>query len=195
MYNRFIKRILDLLISGVGLVVLSPLFLIISVLIKASDGGPVFYHAERIGKDSKKLEMYKFRSMKVNAEDIRNPDGSTYNSKDDSRVTKIGRILRETSLDELPQMINMFKGEMSLIGPRPSTWDMLPTYQSDEVDKMKVRPGITGYSQAYFRNNKSAREKRLADAWYANHVTFGLDVKIFFKTIQTVLLHRNLYTN
>lgn len=195
MYNRYIKRLIDLLISSLGMVILSPLFLFISVLIMTSDGRPVIYHAERIGKDSKKLIMYKFRSMKVSSEDIRNPDGSTYNAKDDPRVTRIGKILRETSMDELPQLINVFRGEMSLIGPRPSTWDMLSTYQQDEIDKMKVRPGITGYSQAFYRNEKSAREKRLADAWYANHVTFRLDMKIFFKTIETVFLHKNLYTN
>ena len=195
MYSKFLKRFFDIVISSVGLIVLSPLFLIISILIKASDGGPVFYRAPRIGKDCKKIYMYKFRTMKVNAEDIRNKDGSTFNAKDDPRVTRIGKILRETSLDELAQMINMFRGEMSLIGPRPSTWDRLPSYQSDELDKMKVRPGITGYTQAYFRNSLSLREKRLKDAWYANHVSFWLDVKIVFKTIQTVLLHKNLYTN
>lgn len=195
MYSKFLKRFFDIVISSVGLIVLSPLFLIISILIKASDGGPVFYRAPRIGKDCKKIYMYKFRTMKVNAEDIRNKDGSTFNAKDDPRVTRIGKILRETSLDELAQMINMFRGEMSLIGPRPSTWDRLPSYQSDELDKMKVRPGITGYTQAYFRNSLSLREKRLKDAWYANHVSFWLDVKIVFKTIQTVLLRKNLYTN
>ena len=139
--------------------------------------------------------MYKFRSMKVNAENITNPDGSTYNAKDDPRVTKVGRFLRETSLDETAQVLNMLKGEMSLIGPRASGWTALDSYLPDEVDKMKVRPGITGYTQAYFRNSISVREKRLYDAWYANHVSLALDVKIFFKTIATVLKHENVYTN
>ena len=151
--------------------------------------------AERIGKNSKKLMMYKFRSMKVNAENILNADGSTYNAKDDPRVTKVGRFLRETSLDETAQLLNMLKGEMSLIGPRASGWSALESYKPDEVDKMKVRPGITGYTQAYYRNSISVRDKRLKDAWYANNISFWLDVKIFFKTIVTVLKHDNVYTN
>ena len=133
--------------------------------------------------------------MKENNIDIRNEDGSTYNAKDDPRVTKIGKILRKTSVDELPQLLNVFKGDMSLIGPRASTWDSLSAYKDDELDKMKVRPGISGYSQAYFRNSISMREKRINDVWYANNVSFLLDIKIIFKTIQTVLFRENLYTN
>ena len=151
--------------------------------------------AERIGKNSKKLMMFKFRSMKVNAENITNPDGSSFNAKDDPRVTKVGKFLRETSLDETAQVLNMLKGEMSLVGPRASGWSALENYQPDEVDKMKVRPGITGYTQAYYRNSIGVRDKRLKDAWYANNISFMLDVKIFFKTIQTVLKHDNIYTN
>ena len=195
MYKRIIKPLCDWIIALIAF----PFFLLIwigvAIAIKLEDGGPVFYMAERIGKDSKKLMMYKFRSMKVNAENITNPDGSTYNAKDDPRVTKVGRFLRETSLDETAQVLNMLKGEMSLIGPRASGWTALDSYLPDEVDKMKVRPGITGYTQAYFRNSISVREKRLYDAWYANHVSLALDVKIFFKTIATVLKHENVYTN
>ena len=139
--------------------------------------------------------MYKFRSMKVNSENILNSDGSTYNAKDDIRVTRVGKFLRETSLDETAQILNVLKGEMSIIGPRASGWDALPTYKPDEIDKMNVRPGITGYTQAYYRNSISVREKRLYDAWYAHNVSFSLDAKIFFKTILTVLSHKNLYTN
>ena len=146
-------------------------------------------------KDSKKLMMYKFRSMKVNAENILNADGSTYNSKDDPRVTKVGKFLRETSLDETAQLLNMLKGEMSLIGPRASGWTALESYQPDEIDKMKVRPGITGYTQAYYRNSIGVRDKRLKDAWYANNISLWLDIKIFFKTVVTVLKHDNVYTN
>ena len=139
--------------------------------------------------------MLKFRSMKVNAPDLRNVDGGTYNSANDSRVTKIGKFLRETSLDEIPQILNIIKGDMSIIGPRAGDWESVDTYEDDEKDKVKVVPGLTGYCQAYFRNNASVREKRLKDAWYANNVSFVLDVKIFFKTIETVLKHENLYTN
>lgn len=195
MYKSFIKPVADWLIALLAFPFFCILWIIVAIAIKIEDGGPVFYMANRIGKDSKKLRMYKFRSMKVNAENITNPDGSTYNAKDDPRVTKVGKFLRETSLDETAQLLNMLKGEMSLIGPRASGWDALPTYQEDEVDKMKVRPGITGYTQAYYRNSISVREKRLYDAWYANHISFWLDVKIFFKTIVTVLKHDNVYTN
>lgn len=192
---RFIKRTFDL----VCCIVAFPFFLIllvgISVAIKLEDGGPVFYMAERIGKNSKKLMMYKFRSMKVNAPNLLNADGSTYNAKNDPRVTRIGKFLRVTSLDETAQILNVLKGEMSLIGPRASGWGALESYLPDEIDKMKVRPGISGYTQAYYRNSISVREKRLLDAWYANNASLWVDTKIFFKTIQTVLLRKNVYTN
>ena len=195
MYKNFIKPICDWIIALIAFPFFCILWLFVAIAIKIEDGGPVFYMAERIGKDNKKLMMYKFRSMKVNAENILNADGSTYNSKDDPRVTKVGKFLRETSLDETAQLLNMLKGEMSLIGPRASGWTALETYQLDEIDKMKVRPGITGYSQAYYRNSITVREKRLKDAWYANNVSLILDIKIFFKTIITVLKHDNVYTN
>ncbi len=195
MYKNIIKPVCDWLIALIAFPFFCILWLIIAIAIKIEDGGPVFYMAERIGKDSKKLLMYKFRSMKVNAENITNPDGSTFNSKDDPRVTKVGKFLRETSLDETAQILNMLKGEMSLIGPRASGWSALETYRPDEISKMKVRPGLSGYTQAYFRNSIGVREKRLYDAWYADNISFWLDVKIFFKTIATVLKHENVYTN
>ena len=195
MYERFVKRVLDLILSIIGIVILLPVWIIVPILIKKDDGGPVFYPAPRIGKNSVKILMYKFRSMKVGNEDIRNADGSTYNSVDDPRVTKIGRILRRTSMDELPQLFNVLKGEMSLVGPRAGTWDMLDTYKPDEIDKMKVRPGITGYTQAYYRNTISMREKRVLDAKYANNVTFLLDLKIVFKTVRIVVKREGIYTN
>lgn len=195
MYVHFIKPVCDWLIALIAFPCFCIIWLCVAIAIKLEDGGPVFYMAERIGKDSKKLMMYKFRSMKVNAENITNPDGSTYNAKDDSRVTKVGKFLRETSLDETAQILNMLKGEMSLIGPRASGWSALESYQPDEVHKMNVRPGLSGYTQAYYRNSIGVREKRLKDAWYADNISFCLDVKIFFKTIVTVLKHDNVYTN
>lgn len=194
-YQNYIKRMLDLAICVCALPFFLILFVVVGIAIKLEDRGPVFYMAERIGKDCKLLRMYKFRSMKVNAPNILNADGSTYNSVKDTRVTKVGRIIRETSIDEIPQILNVLKGEMSIIGPRASAFEALKTYKADEIDKMKVLPGITGYTQAYFRNNLSVREKRLKDAWYANHVSFLLDIKIFVKTIKTVLKHENIYTN
>ena len=195
MYKNIIKRIIDLLLSIIALPFFLLLFVIIGTLIKLEDGGKVIYKAKRIGKNSKIFNMYKFRSMKENAPNILNKDGSTYNSENDNRVTKVGKIIRKTSLDEIPQVLNVLMGQMSIIGPRASGAEALKTYKKDEKAKMKVRPGITGYCQAYYRNSIGVREKRLKDAWYANNVSFWLDVKIFFKTIVTVLKHENVYTN
>ena len=195
MYKHFFKRIFDLIFSILLFPIFIIFYIILGILIKIDDKGPIFYKGERIGKDCKIYKMYKFRSMKINAPNILNKDGSTYNSKNDDRVTRIGKFIRETSIDELPQIINILKGEMSFIGPRASLAEVLETYKDDEKDKMKVRPGITGYTQAYYRNSLSLREKRLKDSWYANNVSFILDLKIFFKTIQTVLKRENVYTN
>ena len=137
--------------------------------------------------------MYKFRSMRVNAPDIRLADGSTYNGEDDPRVTKIGKILRATSVDEIPQILNVLKGDMSLIGPRPDPPDWLERYPDDIKVFLTVRPGITGYSQAYFRNSADGEQKMKNDAFYATHCTFWMDVKIFFKSIAVVLLRENTY--
>lgn len=186
---------MDILFSLICLPLFLLLYLFLAILIKLEDSGPVFYKAERIGKDSKIYQMYKFRTMKVNSPMLLNEDGSTYNSKKDERVTKIGKFLRETSLDEIPQIINVLKGEMSVIGPRASLSSALDTFLLDEIDKMKVLPGITGYTQAFYRNNMSNRDKRLKDAWYANNVNFILDFKIFSKTIITVLKKENVYTS
>lgn len=194
MYKIF-KRVFDLCCCLIAFPFFCILWLAVAIAIKCDDGGPVFYMAERIGKDSKKLLMYKFRSMKVNAPSIVNADGSTYNSANDSRVTRVGKFLRETSIDETAQILNVIKGDMSLIGPRASEWDALEGYRPDELAKMDVLPGITGYTQAYYRNGLTVREKRLYDAWYAKNITFWLDVKIFFKTIATVLKRENVYTN
>ncbi len=195
MYRRYVKRVIDLFLALVVSVVFLPFFIIIAVLIKLEDGGPVFYLGDRIGMNSRKFRMIKFRSMKVNAPDIRNDDGSTFNSSNDPRVTRIGKPLRETSLDEIPQVFNVLKGDMSLLGPRASTWDALGSFQPDEKDKMKVRPGISGFTQAFYRNGLSLRDKRLKDAWYANNVSLWLDTRIFFKTILTVIKRDSLYTN
>jgi len=191
----FFKRVIDIFFC----IIAFPFFLIILffvyIAIKLDDGGPIFYRAPRIGKNCKEFNMIKFRSMKVDAENILNEDGSTYNAKDDPRVTRIGSMLRESSIDETPQLFNVLFGEMSAIGPRASAWNALLTYEEDELDKMKVRPGITGYTQAYYRNGLSVREKRLMDAWYANNISPWLDVRIFFKTIQTIVTLKNVYTN
>lgn len=194
-YQNVLKRFIDLLISIIILPVIILITVPIAIAIKIEDGGPVFYKSRRLGKEFQEFDMLKFRSMKVNAPDLRNEDGSTYNSQNDSRVTRIGHFIRETSLDELPQCFNVLAGNMSLIGPRAGDVESKDTYEEDEKDKLLVRPGISGYTQAYYRNNLGVREKRLYDAWYAHNVSLWLDVKIFVKTIVTVLKRENVYTN
>lgn len=194
-YQLVIKRIIDIVVCLILLPFILLIAIPVSVAIKIEDNGPIFYRSKRIGKDFKEFDMLKFRSMKVNAPDIRNDDGSTYNSKSDSRVTRIGRFIRETSLDELPQCLNVLMGHMSLIGPRAGDVESKDTYAEDEKEKTLVRPGISGYTQAYYRNNLGIREKRLYDAWYAHNVSMWLDIKIIFKTIVTVLKRENIYTN
>lgn len=193
MYNSYIKRIFDLIIALLGLPLFLIAFIIIAPLIKVSDKGPVFYNAQRIGRNGELFKMYKFRSMYIDAPDLRNADGSTYNGKDDPRVTKVGKIIRSTSIDELPQIINVLNGTMSLIGPRPDPPDDLFRYSEEQKKKLDVRPGITGYNQAYYRNSANQNEKFENDLFYAQNISFWLDVRIFFKTIITVITQRNLY--
>ncbi len=193
MYKKYVKRLFDLLIGIVAFPFFLLALIVVGPIIKFTDKGPVFYVSERIGKDGKLFKMYKFRSMYVNAPDIRLADGSTYNGEDDPRVTRIGKLMRSTSVDELPQVINMLNGTMSLIGPRPDPPDWLERYPEDIRIFLTVRPGITGYCQAYWRNGADGEEKMKADAYYARHVSFSFDLKIFFKTIATVLNHGNTY--
>ena len=195
MYAKYLKRIFDLIISIIVLPIFVVIFIVVAILIKLDDGGPVIYKSKRIGKNFKIFYMYKFRSMRVDAPNLLNEDGSTYNSKSDPRVTKIGKFIRETSIDETAQIINVFIGNMSLIGPRAGDVESIDTYSDDEKDKTLVKPGITGYTQAYYRNKLSVHYKRQMDVWYAHNVNFILDVKIFFKTIFTVIRRDGLYTN
>ena len=193
MYKHFFKRLFDFCISLAAMPVFLGAFVVMAPIIYFTDKGPVFYNAERIGRNGKLFKMYKFRSMYVNAPDIRLADGSTYNGEDDPRVTPVGRFMRKTSIDELPQLLNIFLGQMSLIGPRPDPPDWLERYPEDIKVFLTVRPGITGYSQAYYRNSADGEQKMLHDAHYARNISFILDIKIFFKTIATVLLRENTY--
>lgn len=194
MYEKFLKRFLDIVISICILPAFLVIYIVVSPIILITDGKPVFYTANRIGKDGKIYKMYKFRSMKNNAPDIRMEDGSTYNAADDPRVTKIGRILRATSIDETPQILNVLKGDMSFIGPRPFVpVEGKKCLDKDFTDRLKVRPGITGYTQAYYRNAISQNEKIKLDAIYARKVTFINDIKILLKTIDTVVHRKNIY--
>ena len=193
MYKRYIKRWIDVFLAVLGFPFFLLVFFVVAPLIKLTDHGPVFYNAERIGKDGRLFKMYKFRSMYVNAPDIRLADGSTYNGEDDPRVTKIGKLMRKASIDEIPQLLNVLNGTMSLIGPRPDPPDWLDRYPEDVRVFLSVRPGITGYCQAYWRNEADGEEKMKADVYYATHVSFLFDVKILFKTIATVLGGTNTY--
>lgn len=193
MYRNVVKNILDLFIGVCGLPFFLIALIIFGPIIYFTDKGPIFYNANRIGKDGEIFKMYKFRSMYVNAPDIRLADGSTYNGEDDPRVTKIGKFMRNTSVDELPQILNLLNGTMSLIGPRPDPPDWLNKYPEGIRVFLTVKPGITGYSQAYYRNSADGEEKMKNDAYYAKHISFIMDIKIFFKTVAIVIGRDNTY--
>lgn len=195
MYVKVGKRAIDFIIGLIALPFILLVTVVIAPLIYFNDKGPIFYNAERLGKNGIPFKMYKFRSMMVNAPDIRNEDGSTYNGDADPRVTKIGRFMRKTSIDELPQFLNVLLGNMSLIGPRPDPLDDMDIYTEHQKRKLEVKPGITGYNQAYFRNSAEQNEKFENDVYYAEHVSFILDAKIFFKTIVMVLSHNSVYND
>lgn len=193
LYIKVFKRLFDLVIAMLLIPFFVILCIVVGVAIKLDDGGPIFYCSERLGKNGKPFKMYKFRSMKVNSPDWRLEDGSTYNAEDDPRQTIVGKILRKTSIDEIPQLINIIKGEMSFIGPRPDPLDHLAQYTEEDKVFLKVLPGITGYNQAYLRNSANASQKIKNDIYYAKNISVSLDFKIFFVTVISVLSHKNIY--
>ena len=192
MYRNLGKRLVDIIIGFIAFPFVLLFIVVVGPAIWFEDKGPVFYKAKRIAKGGGIFKMYKFRSMKVNAPDIRMANGDTYNGDDDPRVTKIGRFMRKTSIDEIPQFVNVLLGDMSFIGPRPDTPDFLDVYKEKYPSILSIRPGITGYNQAYFRNSIDGKEKMKNDDYYAKHLTFVMDVKIVFKTIKTVLFRENI---
>ncbi|PTU84617.1 sugar transferase [Staphylococcus pasteuri] len=191
-YKDNYKRAFDLGLSLAAMPVVGLVLVGTSVLIKLDDKGTVFYKSYRLGKNKTKFLMYKFRSMKMNAPDIRNEDGSTYNSENDNRITKVGNIIRKTSIDEIPQLINVIKGDMSIVGPRPDTPEALNIYKDDQVRKLEVKPGITGYNQAFFRNSIPQDYKFKNDVYYVDNVSFKFDFIIIWKTILSVLKRSNI---
>lgn len=193
MYKNFFKRLIDFIIALVAFPFVLLLCIFVWVAIKLDDGGPLFYMAPRIGKGGKIFKMYKFRSMKVNAPDIRMEDGSAYNSEDDPRVTKVGRFMRKTSLDEIPQLLNVLIGDMALIGPRPDSAFYLEHYTPEERVILTVRPGITGWNQAVNRNSVGTKEKLQNDIYYVEHLSFAFDCKVIWLTIKSVLGRKNIY--
>ena len=196
MYKYCFKRLFDFVVALMATPFILVLVVIIGPIIYLDDPGPIFYNAIRRGQHGKNFKMFKFRSMYVNSPDIKNKDGSTFNSENDPRVTRIGRILRKTSIDELPQILNVLIGDMSFIGPRP-TLARVPYEELDDIRKKRlmVKPGITGYSQAYYRNSITQAEKFKWDCYYVDNLSFVMDVKIFFKTINTVLRRKNIYVS
>lgn len=193
MYKHFFKRLIDFLISLLALPFVLLLCLFVAIAIKLDDGGPVFYYASRIGKGGRIFKMFKFRSMKVNAPDLRMEDGSTYNAADDPRVTKVGKFLRSTSLDEIPQLLNVFLGDMALIGPRPDSAFYLEHYTDEERIILTVRPGISGWNQAVNRNSVGTKEKLQNDIYYVKHLSFCFDLKIIWMTLKGVIAHKDVY--
>lgn len=185
MYKRFGKRALDLLLSGLGLVVLSPLFLIISIAIKAEDPGPVFFRQKRVGIHKTYFNIVKFRSMRQDTPH----DMPTHLLNDPQRwITKTGRFLRKTSLDELPQIAQIFTGKMSIIGPRPALWNQYDLIaQRDQYGANDITPGLTGWAQVNGRDELEIEEKARLDGEYAQNISFGMDMKIFWMTVRNVL--------
>jgi len=186
MYKHFFKRVLDILISGMGLICLSPVLLVLAVLIKLKLGSPIIFKQERPGLDEKIFTLKKFRTMT----DERDENGKLL--PDAVRLTKFGKFLRSTSLDELPELWNIFCGDMSLIGPRPLLVSYLPYYTEREKLRHTVRPGLTGLAQVSGRNFLEWDKRLEKDAEYVENLSFGLDIKIFFTTIKKVFVREDV---
>lgn len=193
MYNKYMKRVLDLILALILLPILFLITLIVGFAIKIEDNGPVFFNSDRLGKNGVVFKMYKFRSMGVNSTDIRNPDGSTYNSEHDRRLTNVGKFIRGTSIDELPQIINVLIGDMSFIGPRPDLPEHIKAYNENEKRKLTIKPGITGYNQAYYRNAVEWKIRLLNDVYYVDNMTFIMDIKIIINTFKILIFRKNVY--
>lgn len=194
----FVKRVIDIVLSLCGLIILSPVFLLIAILIKKDDGGAVFYKHKRIGHMNQDIYLYKFRSMiskyktfdefyqTLSIEQKEEWD-ENFKLENDPRITKIGNFLRKTSLDELPQIINILKGDMSIIGPRPVVDDEIEKYGKDKAKFLSVKPGLTGYWAANGRSATTYEDRINMELYYVDHCSLLLDIQIFFKTILSVL--------
>lgn len=192
---KYIKRFIDIVISTLGLIILSPVFLVISILIKLESKGPVFFAHKRVGKNGKEFKLWKFRTMVPNAEELIKtftPEQmkefkENFKLENDPRITKIGKILRKTSLDELPQLINILKGELSIIGPRPVIGEELNKYGMNKEKFLSVTPGLTGYWAANGRSNTTYEQRMMMELYYVDNISLKLDIKVFLKTIVSVL--------
>ena len=188
-YERFIKRALDMILSGIAIIILSPILLIVAILVKTKLGSPVIFKQERPGLNEKIFKMYKFRSMT----DAKDENGELL--PDEERLTSFGKKLRSTSLDELPELFNIFKGDMSIVGPRPLMVSYLPLYNEFQKHRHDVRPGLTGLAQISGRNLLSWKERFEKDICYVENISFTLDVKIIFNTVKSVIKRDGISSN
>lgn len=186
MYKHFLKRLLDFSLSAIALVILSPVFFILILLLVLSNGGKPFFFQTRPGKNGKLFRIVKFKTMN----DKRNATGQLL--PDAERLTPVGKWVRKSSLDEIPQLINVLKGDMSLIGPRPLLVEYLPLYSERQARRHEVKPGITGWAQVNGRNAIGWNEKFELDVWYVENLSFGLDLKIFFRTLKKVIIREGI---
>lgn len=187
MYKRYIKRAIDFVLAVIGLIITSPILLLTAIAIKIDSRGTALFCQDRIGKNGKVFKIYKFRSMCMNAEE---KGSGVYSGKNDLRVTKVGRIIRAASIDELPQLVNIIKGEMALIGPRPPLtyhpWSF-DEYTEEQRRMFEVRPGVTGWAQTHGRKDVEWHRRIELNVWYVDNLSFLLDIKIFFMTIFKVM--------
>ena len=187
MYKLFVKRFLDILISGIALICIGWFILLVAVFLHfANRGGGAFFFQERPGRNDKIFRVIKFKTMT----DERDANGMLL--PDEQRLTKIGKVVRSSSIDELPQLINVFKGDMSLIGPRPLLVQYLPLYSKEQKRRHEVRPGISGWAQCHGRNAISWTEKFKLDVWYVDHCTLWIDIKVIVITIKNVLARKDI---
>ena len=193
-----IKRLIDVVCPFCGVVVLSPLFIITAIIIKFTSKGPVFFSQKRVGKNGKEFDMYKFRSMVVNAEELKEKlatqnemSGPMFKMKDDPRVTKVGKFIRKTSIDELPQLWNVLKGEMSLVGPRPSLPKEVDQFEDWMYRRLEVKPGLTCYWQVSGRNNIDFEDWMKLDCKYVDERNLWIDIKLIFKTVGVLFGDKN----
>jgi len=185
-----LKRVVDITLGSLLLVAAAPIMLLVSVAVGLS--GPVLFKQRRLGRNARPFVLLKFRTMHVNAPSVRTADGSAYVGENDPRVTRVGRLLRKTSLDELPQLWNVFRGDMSLVGPRPDQVDQLHFYSEQERRKLDVRPGVTGLAQISGRNRISWERRKALDVEYVERQSLWLDLSIILKTVPYVLSRKDV---
>ena len=197
-FYEIIKRLIDIICSFMGLLAFSPLFIIIAIIIKFTSKGPVFFSQKRVGKYGREFDMYKFRSMVVNAEELKEKlaaqnemSGPMFKMKDDPRVTKVGKFIRKTSLDELPQLWNVIKGDMSLVGPRPSLPKEVAQFEDWMHRRLEVKPGLTCYWQVSGRNNIDFEDWMKLDIRYVEEKNLWIDIKLIFKTVGVLFGDKN----